>query len=351
MNINALPKSVETLVDSQGNLLLRVIDQRALPQKLIIQECNSYVQVIEAISNLSVRGAPLIGFCGAAALGIWVCNETHHATEIVSKKLGTIASQIVNTRPTAINLSTEVIALKRLIEQKLANGVDALSLTSFIADYLLEIALNDELRNRTIGELGASLLQNKKNSVLTHCNAGSLATVFYGTALGIIYSAAEKGLIDCVYIDETRPVGQGARLTSWELSQAGIEGTLICDNMAASVMAAGKIDAVIIGADRICSNGDVANKIGSYGLSVLAAHHNIPFYVAAPLSTFDFSLDNGTMIPIEQRASTEITSMSLPGINVFNPAFDVTPAELITCYITEKGIFTAQELDDLGKSI
>ena len=197
---------------------------------------------------------------------------------------------------------------------------------------------HDEATNRKIGAYGAELLK-PNSTVLTHCNAGSLATVFYGTALGVIYAAAEQGKIARVYADETRPVGQGARLTAWELAQVGIPVTLECDNMAGALMQTGKVDAVIVGADRIAKNGDTANKIGTYSLAVLARYHHIPFYVAAPTSTVDLSMAMGASIPIEQRSATEVLSCPFEGVSVYNPAFDVTPAELISAWITEKGVF------------
>ncbi|WP_349101259.1 S-methyl-5-thioribose-1-phosphate isomerase [Eggerthella lenta] len=190
---------------------------------------------------------------------------------------------------------------------------------------------------------GAALLR-QGSRVLTHCNAGSLATAFYGTALGVVYAAAEQGKIERVYADETRPVGQGARLTSWELARAGVPCTLVCDNMAASLMAKGEVDAVIVGADRIAANGDAANKIGTYGVAVLARHHGIPFYVAAPTSTIDPAIADGSGIPIEERDASEVLPVAIEGVDVWNPAFDVTPAGLITRIVTERGAFEPDKL-------
>ena len=205
-------------------------------------------------------------------------------------------------------------------------------------DFVKQMEAEDEATNRAIGAYGATLL--KENSrVLTHCNAGSLATYFFGTALGAVYAAAEQGKIARVYADETRPVGQGARLTTWELSRVGVPVTLICDNMAASLMAQGKVDAVFVGADRIARNGDTANKIGTYGVAVLAHEHGIPFYVAAPSSTIDSSLPDGSGIVIERRTAAEVLAEPIAGVDVWNPAFDVTPARYITKIITENGIF------------
>ena len=207
---------------------------------------------------------------------------------------------------------------------------------------MLRIEREDEKVNRAIGAAGAALVPEHAR-ILTHCNAGSLATVFFGTALGVVYAAAEQGKVERVFADETRPVGQGARLTSWELSRAGVPVTVICDNMAASLMGKGMIDFVVVGADRIAANGDVANKIGTYGVAVLAHHHSIPFYVAAPASTFDVSLPDGSAIPIEERYPSEVLPQPIDGVDVYNPAFDVTPAELISGIITEFGVFPPQD--------
>ena len=201
----------------------------------------------------------------------------------------------------------------------------------------------DEAANRAIGQHGAALL-GAGSRVLTHCNAGSLAVCFYGTALGVVYTAAAQGKVERVYADETRPVGQGARLTTWELARAGVPTTLICDNMAASLMAQGRVDAVVVGADRIARNGDTANKIGTYGLAVLAKEHGIPFYVAAPLSTVDSTLADGSGIVIEQRAASEVLPQAIEGVDVWNPAFDVTPARFISKIVTEKGACAPAEL-------
>lgn len=227
---------------------------------------------------------------------------------------------------------------KRLVAEGAAPGEVADSLF----DEVLRIEREDEKVNRAIGAAGAALVPEHAR-ILTHCNAGSLATVFFGTALGVVYAAAEQGKVERVFADETRPVGQGARLTSWELSRAGVPVTVICDNMAASLMGKGMVDFVVVGADRITANGDVANKIGTYGVAVLAHHHSIPFYVAAPASTFDVSLPDGSAIPIEERDPSEVLPQPIDGVDVYNPAFDVTPAELISGIITEFGVFPPQD--------
>lgn len=252
--------------------------------------------------------------------------------------------QIAAARPTAVNLSWAVDRALRLARQMVQDGGEG---PAAVADALYGLCRDmigeDEAANRAIGRNGAELLPHGA-TVLTHCNAGSLATAFYGTALGVVYSAFEQGKLERVYADETRPVGQGARLTAWELSRAGVPVTLICDNMAASTMASGKIDAVVVGADRIAANGDVANKIGTLGVAVLARHFGIPFYVAAPRSTIDASIATGEAIVIERRDAAEVLSRPIAGVQVDNPAFDVTPAQLVTAIITEDGVFTPDDL-------
>ncbi len=251
--------------------------------------------------------------------------------------------EIAHARPTAVNLAW---ACKRALAVACAHldaGEGPAAVAEALYDFVKDMEADDEATNRAIGRAGAALLA-PGSAVLTHCNAGSLGTAFYGTALGIVYAAAEQGRIARVYADETRPVGQGARLTTWELSRAGVPVTLICDDMAASVMAAGEIAAVLVGADRIAANGDVANKIGTYGVAVLAHHHGIPFYVAAPTSTIDFALASGAEIPIEQRDAREVLPAPMEGVDVLNPAFDVTPADLVTKIVTERGVFAPGEL-------
>lgn len=256
------------------------------------------------------------------------------------------ACMVADARPTAVNLAWAVDRALGKARRALDAGAGSRGVADALFDFTCELVAEDEARNRAIGAHGAALLPHRAGGarILTHCNAGSLATSFYGTALGVVYAAAEQGKVARVYADETRPVGQGARLTCWELARAGVPTTLICDNMAASVMAAGLVDAVVVGADRITANGDVANKIGTYGVAVLAARHGIPFYVAAPSSTIDLSLESGDQIPIEQRAATEVLPEPIEGVDVLNPAFDVTPAALVTKIITEQGALSPSEL-------
>lgn len=248
-----------------------------------------------------------------------------------------VAQEVATARPTAVNLSWGVNQAVDVMRDAIANGSSVEGAAECGYARAEEMAADDEACNRAIGEAGAKLL-GAGSRVLTHCNAGSLATVFFGTALGVIYSAFDQGRVSHVYADETRPVGQGIRLTAWELSEAGIPCTVQCDDMAAMLMKQGLIDAVVVGADRICANGDTANKIGTYALAIAADHHRIPFYVAAPTSTIDASLTEGSQIPIEFRDSREVWDSDVYPLNIYNPAFDVTPAALINGIITERGV-------------
>ena len=332
LHLENLPRTLE-LRKRDGRLVLSYIDQRLLPGELVQVETSDWKQVVDAIKTLAVRGAPAIGVAGAAALALWVDNADS------MEGLADAAECIASARPTAVNLRWGVERLRNTL-----TGCTDLSIAIEASyDTVKGMEVEDEQCNRAIGLQGAMLLPERAH-VLTHCNAGSLATVFFGTALGVVYAAAEQGKIGRVYADETRPVGQGARLTAWELSRAGVPVTLICDNMAAVLMAMGSVDAVIVGADRIASNGDVANKIGTYGVAALAHDHGIPFYVAAPTSTIDMSIEDGREIIIEQRDSSEVLPEPIPGVDVFNPAFDVTPEHLVTKIITERGVFAPADL-------
>ena len=329
IHLENLPRAVELLA-GEGGPVFRYIDQRLLPDELRMEQTRDWRTVVDAIKVLAVRGAPAIGLAGAAAMALWAAYD--------GKGLEAASEEIATARPTAVNLDWAV--RRTLGEISSGEGRDVPE-RLFSLVKLMEA--EDEAANRAIGENGAALL-GAKSRILTHCNAGSLAVGFYGTALGIVYAAAAQGKVERVYADETRPVGQGARLTVWELSRVGIPTTLICDNMAASLMAKGCVDAVVVGADRIARNGDAANKIGTYGLSVLAKEHGIPFYVAAPMSTVDGSLPDGSGIVIEQRAASEVLPRAIEGVDVWNPAFDVTPARLISKIVTEKGAFSPEEL-------
>ena len=342
MNIclDNLPRSIELVRAEDGALELVLLDQRLLPREVSYLKTRSWEVVVDAIKNLAVRGAPAIGVAGAAAIALWIASEGAKP-----KDLAAVADKVANARPTAVNLSWAVKKTCEVATREL-EGKDLITEESIEAlfDYVKLLEREDEQTNRAIGAYGASLLK-RPSRVLTHCNAGSLATVFFGTALGVIYTAAEQGNILHVYADETRPVGQGARLTSWELARAGVPVTVICDNMAASLMAQGKVDAVFVGADRVARNGDAANKIGTYGVAVLANYHHIPFYVCAPFSTIDPAIEDGSQIPIEQRAACEVMAEPIDGVEVWNPAFDVTPASLITGIVTERGVFAPKGLE------
>lgn len=318
-----MPKKVETLRwvgDETGYLVL--VDQTRLPTELVEIECRTVEAVWEAIKQLRVRGAPAIGI--SAAYGVVVGLQA-------GRPLEEVTAYLASSRPTAVNLFWALERMKKAAVQ----GHNLLAEARAIHE-------EDRAMCHAIGRYGAELL-GANSGVLTHCNAGGLATAEYGTALSVFFTAQDQGKQLHVFVDETRPLLQGARLTAWELAQRGIKATLICDSMAAQVMREGKVQAVVVGADRITANGDTANKIGTYSVAVLAHAHQIPFYVAAPTSTFDLSLASGDLIPIEQRSSTEIThgfgKQTAPeGIEVYNPAFDVTPARLIKAIITERGI-------------
>jgi methylthioribose-1-phosphate isomerase len=322
---------------------VKIIDQTRLPLSLTYERIDRIEVMHEAILQLRVRGAPAIGI--AAAFGVYLgiknipdSSDGASLLTLVQEK----AAFLATARPTAVNLFWALERVKSKAAELIKNNIPAGSIKKLLLQEAMDILEEDRAMCRRIGEYGQKLLKGKK-TVLTHCNAGGLATSEYGTALAPVYCAAEQGRFIHVYADETRPLLQGARLTCFELMQAGIPVTLICDNMAATVMARGLVDAVLVGADRIAANGDTANKIGTYGVAVLAKAHDIPFYVAAPASTFDLSLASGKEIPIEERSGSEITNgfgtQTAPsGIKVFNPAFDVTPSPLITAFITDRGV-------------
>ena len=328
---------------------VRILDQTRLPEKVKVQICRDYQAVALAIRELKVRGAPAIGV--TAALGVALGAQTLKAADYnkFAQEVATICDHFAATRPTARNLFW---ALERM-KAKLAEwrGTSVPEMKRLLIEEAQCILDEDIAMNKAIGRHGAPVIKDQQ-TVLTHCNAGALATAGYGTALGVVRAAWEQGKKIRVVADETRPVLQGARLTVWELMQDGIPVTLITDNMAGALMRQGRIHLCIVGADRIAANGDVANKIGTYSIAVLAKAHGLPFYVAAPRSTFDLSMVSGDQIPIEQRDAQEVTSVfgSPPiapaGAEVLNPAFDVTPADLITGIITEKGIFKPNELAD-----
>ena len=316
---------------------VRIIDQTLLPGKLKFISCTSARSMRNAIRTMKIRGAPAIGV--AAAFGVYLGIKDSGAKNFF-KDLDKTIKYLASSRPTARNLFW---ALERMEEKALARKKEpAERLKKILLKEAKAVLAEDKEICRKIGEYGNALIE-KGDTVLTHCNAGGLATADYGTAVGVIFAAHEKGKKIKVFADETRPVLQGARLTAWELMEEGVDTTLICDNAAAGLMAKGKIDKVIVGADRIARNGDVANKIGTYNVAILAGYHKIPFYVAAPLSTIDINIKTGKDIPIEERGPDEVrrirnTYIAPRRVKVYNPAFDVTPAKLVTAIITEKGV-------------
>jgi methylthioribose-1-phosphate isomerase len=322
------------------NGILTILDQTKLPNITEFIKIDKIEDAWEAIKQLKVRGAPAIGIAAAYGLLLGIDNANEESFDAFYEEFKKHFDYLASSRPTAVNLFW---ALNRMNDRVLKEKDQPIGLIKkALEEEAHLIRQEDEEVCRSIGEHALALFHDGIG-VLTHCNAGGIATAKYGTALAPIYLAKEKGWDIKVFADETRPLLQGARLTTWELQQAGIDVTLITDSMAAMVMSKGWVQAVIVGCDRVAANGDVANKIGTYGVALLAKAHNIPFYVAAPISTIDLSTKTGKDIPIEERSSEEITegfgTLTAPkGVNVFNPAFDVTPAELITAIITEKGI-------------
>ena len=317
-----------------------MIDQTRLPLHQEFVTCRTYEEVATAIRDMIIRGAPAIGV--AAAMGVAIGVQHASATDLDSQ-VATICDTLAKTRPTAVNLFWAIDRMQRLYTS--LRGTPLADIRARLIEEACAIYAEDIAINRAIGQNGAPLVPDHK-TVLTHCNAGALATAGYGTALGVIRAARESGKQIDVFADETRPFLQGARLTVWELQQDGIPTTLITDNMAGHFMKAGRIGCVVVGADRIAANGDVANKIGTYSVAVLAKENGVPFYVAAPISTLDLTLASGDQIPIEQRPASEVTHMygnlvAPEGTAVQNPAFDVTPARYVTAIITENGVARA----------
>jgi methylthioribose-1-phosphate isomerase len=331
------PRSIEWVGDTDG--YVRLIDQTLLPTTLEYRDCRTVEEVWEAIRALRIRGAPAIGI--AAAMGLVLAMQRHTETDTYLHRLHEHSDYLYTSRPTAVNLFWAVRRMQLSLKDLPWDTLPARH-TARLLQEARRIQAEDVQTCRAIGLAGAHLISDG-GGVLTHCNTGGLATAEYGTALAVMFTAFDQGKRFRVIADETRPLLQGARLTTWELQQHGIDVTLICDNMAAQVMKEGAIQVVIVGADRIAANGDTANKIGTYGVAVLARAHNIPFYVAAPASTFDLSRPDGDGIPIEQRDPREVThgfgKQTAPdGVSVYNPAFDVTPHHLITGLITERGL-------------
>ena len=335
--LTGLPRTIEWCGGVDGHV--EMVDQTLLPTELKIVQIRDVAEMWDAIKTLKVRGAPAIGV--AAGMGVALAIAGYEGDEEgLMAEIDRAGDYLVSCRPTAVNLAWAVARVKRTAEQCRGRGSGAIK-----ESLLTEAnAIRDEDAGmcRSIGQHGRDLISDGQG-VLTHCNAGSLATAEYGTALAVIYAAHEQGKRFRVYADETRPLLQGSRLTAWELQRSGVDVTVICDNTAAQVMKEGRVDLVITGADRVAANGDAANKIGTYGVAVLAKAHGIPFHVAAPTSTFDLEAGCGDAIPIEERAADEVRCgfgrQTVPAdVAVYNPAFDVTPAELIAAIVTEAGI-------------
>ena len=329
---------VETLRWRDGRL--EMIDQRVLPAQFGYVACDSAADVAQAIRSMVVRGAPAIGCAAAFGMALEAQRWQGAAAPTFEAAMAVALDLLAASRPTAVNLFWALAQMRECLAQQASRAVPARAAALL---QLARLLLADDVRiNRALGAHGATLLADGAR-VLTHCNAGALATAGHGTALGVIRSAVEAGKRIQVIADETRPFLQGARLTAWEMVQEGIPVTLITDNMAGFLMSRGEVDAVVVGADRVAANGDVANKIGTYMVAVLARHHSIPFYVACPLSTIDPGAPDGGAIPIEERAADEVTGYggqrwAAEGVSVRNPAFDVTPAGLISALITERGL-------------
>jgi methylthioribose-1-phosphate isomerase len=330
---------------------VKILDQRKLPQKICYLDCQNASSVAQAIRTMAIRGAPAIGVAAAMGIALAAKENLSSQPETFHKNLEKVCQEMNQTRPTAVNLFWAVDRMKKILGQIHIYGIEKTKVK--LVEEALRIYEEDVEINKKIGEYGKRLIKNG-DGVLTHCNAGALATAGYGTALGVIYAAWAERRRFRVFVDETRPQLQGARLTAWELVQENIPVTVITDNMAGWLMEKGEISLVLVGADRIARNGDTANKIGTYSLAVLSKYHGIPFYVAAPISTLDFTLTSGRDIPIEERDVKEVThfrgsSITPKGVNAFNPAFDVTPHSLIEAIITEKGIIGAPFNKNLKK--
>lgn len=339
---------IKTL-DFDQNIVI-ILDQSRLPEQVEYIRCEKVEDVAEAIKTLKVRGAPLIGV--TAAFGLALAMDAYKGPEeSMGEYFSQVKSKLASTRPTAVNLFWALERMEQVFRHEYQQG-NRSEIGKRLKQEAMRMYEEDIAVNQAIGEKGEALLPDNSR-IMTICNAGALATCGYGTALGVIRRAAERGKIKQVWACETRPVLQGARLTVWELMQDKIPVTLISDNMAAYVMQLGQVDAAIVGADRIAANGDTANKIGTYALAVLANYHKIPFYVAAPFSTVDLKTIKGSEIPVEERSGEEIRQFrgvyfTVPQVDVFNPAFDITPHDLITAIITEKGVLKPPYIDTLA---
>jgi methylthioribose-1-phosphate isomerase len=331
---------------------VRFLDQTRLPLEEVYVLATDYQQVANVITTMVVRGAPAIGVSAAMGVAIGIQKSPATTSSALDADFEIIAKTLASTRPTAVNLFWAIERMRQHYTALKAEGNTLDEVRAGLITEACEMYDEDIAACKTMGAHGASLMP-QSGSVLTHCNAGALATCGYGSALGVVRAAVERGHQLHVYADETRPFLQGARLTAWELMHDGIPTTVLCDNMAASLMRQGKIQAVIVGADRIAGNGDVANKIGTYGVAVLAKEHGIPFYVAAPWSTIDLATATGDEIPIEQRSAREVThhagkQLTPHGVGIENPAFDVTPAKYVTAIVTERGVLHAPYAESLA---
>lgn len=331
---------------------VRLLDQTTLPETVRYVEMSDWREVAESIRTMVVRGAPAIGCTAALGLALGARSIITESREGFMERVRVMADVFRASRPTAVNLFW---AVDRLLDVARTTDGNAVDMKDAMLTEALSMLAEDVEINRRMGRFGAALMPDTV-TILTHCNAGALATAGYGTALGVVRAAVEAGKQVQVFADETRPRLQGMKLTAWELAQDGIPVTVIADNMAASLMREGRVDCVVVGADRIAANGDTANKIGTYPLAVVARYHRVPFYVAAPASTFDMALSAGEQIPIEQRDSREMTHIdgvriAPEGVPTLNPAFDVTPAELVTAFITERGVIYPPYVENLAAII
>lgn len=336
--------SFKTIEWRQNKVVM--IDQRLLPHHEVYNEYSSYLEVAEAIREMVVRGAPAIGVAAAMGVALGALQSDAEDMDAFAREFDAVCDAMAQTRPTAVNLFWAIKRMKAAFEANRDSSISEIK--KILKSTAIQICEDDIDINRRMGRNGAKLLPDE-GVVLTHCNAGALATAGYGTALGVIRAAVESGKKISTIADETRPFLQGARLTVWELMKDGIDVTLISDNMSGYLISKGEVDAVIVGADRIAANGDVVNKIGTYMVAALARRHNVPFYVAAPLSTIDLTIEKGDKIPIEVRTPLEVThvmgnSIAPEGAKVKNPAFDVTPNDLVSAIITEAGVVTGAYL-------
>lgn len=335
------------------NGIVKMLDQTKLPKEVVYVECKDYQTVARGIKELWVRGAPAIGIAAAMGVALGAQGIKAKGFDEFYEELAKACDHLAATRPTAVNLFWAIERMKKVAKENKSEDLETIK--KILIEESQKILEEDVEANKAMGRYGAEFIKDG-DAILTHCNTGALATGGYGTGLGVIRTAWEQGKKINVFADETRPMLQGARLTTWELMQENIPVTLITDNMAGYFMKKGLIDLAIVGADRIAANGDVANKIGTYSVAVLCKEHKIPFYVAAPTSTIDFSISLGEMIPIEERNPIEVTHIlgkpiAPSNVGVANPAFDVTPAKYITAIITEKGAFKPEEIRKLGEKM